>query len=158
MLKYYNYDIVFQEYPDEVTLAINLTLCPNHCAQCHSPFLRQDIGEELTEERLAALIDSYRDEITCVGLQGGDNDPEAILALGRSVHRRYEGRVRTGWYSGRDYIPAAGQLAAALDYIKVGPYIPTNGPLSAPTTNQRYYSVGPDGTLTDLTHRFAKKR
>lgn len=25
MLKYYNYDIVFQEYPDEVTLAINLT-------------------------------------------------------------------------------------------------------------------------------------
>ena len=24
MLKYYNYDIVFQEVPDEVTLAVNL--------------------------------------------------------------------------------------------------------------------------------------
>ena len=51
MLKYYNYDIVFQEYPDEVTLAINLTLCPNRCVGCHSAFLRDDIGEELSPER-----------------------------------------------------------------------------------------------------------
>ena len=58
MLKYYNYDIVFQEYPDEVTLAINLTLCPNRCVGCHSAFLRDDIGEELSPERLTALIDS----------------------------------------------------------------------------------------------------
>ena len=28
MLKYTNHDIVFQEFPDEVTLAINLSLCP----------------------------------------------------------------------------------------------------------------------------------
>ena len=40
MLKYYNYDIVFQEYPDEVTLAINLTMCPNRCVGCHSAYLR----------------------------------------------------------------------------------------------------------------------
>ena len=28
MLKYVNHDIVFQEFPDEVTLAINLSGCP----------------------------------------------------------------------------------------------------------------------------------
>ena len=31
MLNYYNYDIVCQEIPDEITLAINITGCPNHC-------------------------------------------------------------------------------------------------------------------------------
>ena len=28
MLKYVNHDIVFQEFPDEVTLAVNLSRCP----------------------------------------------------------------------------------------------------------------------------------
>lgn len=96
MLKYYNYDIVFQEYPDEVTLAINLTMCPNRCVGCHSAYLREDIGEELTHERLTALIDSYDGTITCVGIQGGDNDPEAVLAAGRYIKQHYEGRLRTG--------------------------------------------------------------
>ena len=52
MLKYVNYDIVFQEFPDEVTLAINLSLCPNGCPGCHSAYLKEDIGEELTEENI----------------------------------------------------------------------------------------------------------
>lgn len=107
MLKYYNYDIVFQEYPDEVTLAINLTMCPNRCVGCHSAYLREDIGEELTHERLTALIDSYDGTITCVGIQGGDNDPEAVLAAGRYIKQHYEGRLRTGWYSGRTWLPDA---------------------------------------------------
>ena len=33
MLKYANYDIVFQEVPDEVTLAINISNCPNHISE-----------------------------------------------------------------------------------------------------------------------------
>ena len=92
MLKYYNHDIVFQEYPDEVTLAINLTLCPNRCIGCHSAFLREDIGEELTPERITALIDA-NEGITCVGIQGGDNDPEAVLALCHYVQVHYEGQI-----------------------------------------------------------------
>ena len=96
MLKYYNYDIVFQGYPDEVTLAINLTLCPNRCVGCHSAFLRDDIGEELSPERLTALIDSYDGTITCVGIQGGDNDPEAVLQLCAYIREHYEGRIHTG--------------------------------------------------------------
>lgn len=158
MLKYYNHDIVFQEYPDEVTLAINLTLCPNRCEGCHSAFLRSDIGEELTPARLCSLIDSYEGSVTCVGIQGGDNDPEAVLALGRHVKAHYEGRIRVGWYSGRGWKPAPDVLAASIDYIKLGPYIPKYGPLSSPTTNQRFYRVQADGSLEDLTCRFAKKK
>lgn len=158
MLKYYNYDIVFQEYPDEVTLAINLTLCPNRCVGCHSAFLREDIGEELTNERVTALIDSYDGTITCVGIQGGDNDPEAVLSLCQYIRAHYKGRIRTGWYSGRTWQPSPQQLAASLNYIKLGPYLPKYGPLSSPDTNQRFYRVSHNGELEDLTHRFAKKR
>ena len=158
MLKYYNYDIVFQEYPDEVTLAINLTCCPNRCMGCHSAFLREDIGEELSIERITALINSYNGTITCVGIQGGDNDPEAVLALCHYIHTHYADNIRTGWYSGRTWLPTAQQLAESLNYIKLGPYIATYGPLSSPHTNQRFYRVETDGSLHDLTHRFAKKK
>lgn len=158
MLKYYNYDIVFQEYPDEVTLAINLTLCPNLCKGCHSAFLRKDIGEELSYERLTSLIDSYAGEITCVGIQGGDNDPKAVLRLCQQVRVHYNDHIHTGWYSGRTWIPDAESLRESLHYIKIGPYIPEKGPLSSPQTNQRFYKVDPStGSLADLTFRFAKK-
>lgn len=44
MLTYVNHDIVFQEFPDEVTLAINLSRCPPRCPGCHRPYLKQDAG------------------------------------------------------------------------------------------------------------------
>ena len=158
MLKYVNYDIVFQEYPDEVTLAINLSLCPNRCPGCHSAYLQQDMGEELTAERLFALLSTYAGEITCVGFMGGDNDPAAIMTLARHVKESPATKhVKVGWYSGRPQLPKAFD-AAALDYVKLGPYIAAQGPLSSPTTNQHLYRIdhsdaaGPK--LVDITQRF----
>lgn len=155
MLKYVNHDIVFQEYPDEVTLAINLSLCPNFCPGCHSPQLSGDIGEVLTEERLCALLDEYLDEITCVGLMGGDNDTLEVERLCKLVKTRYHGMIKTGWYSGRDELPEGIHLEA-FDYIKTGSYREEYGPLKSPTTNQRLYRVN-DHKLEDITSRFWKK-
>ena len=101
MLKYVNHDIVFQEFPDEVTLAINLSLCPNGCPGCHSAYLQGNVGDELTEERLRAILDNYIGEITCVGFMGGDNDPARVMQLARMVQETYAGKLHTGWYSGR---------------------------------------------------------
>ena len=50
MLKYVNHDIVFQEFPDEVTLAVNLSRCPCACPGCHSTYLWGDNGEELNRK------------------------------------------------------------------------------------------------------------
>ena len=151
MLKYVNYDIVFQEFPDEVTLAINLSLCPNGCPGCHSAYLKDDIGEELTEERLFALLDDVEGEVTCVGLMGGDNDPAAVGRLARAVKQKYGDRLKTGWYSGRDEWPTD---RAAFNYVKLGPYRAEQGPLKSPTTNQRLYRQSADGTFEDITRRF----
>lgn len=56
MLKFVDYDIVFPEIPNEVTLAINLSNCPHRCPGCHSPQLQQNIGKELNESVLSDLI------------------------------------------------------------------------------------------------------
>lgn len=152
LIKYYNYDIVFQEFPDEVTLAINLSLCPNGCPGCHSSYLQGDIGEELTEERLLALLADFEGEITCLGLMGGDNDPEGVARLFRKVKERYGPSLRTGWYSGRQMLPE--QLSVAdFDYVKLGPYRRELGPLNSRTTNQRLYRLT-EGKMEDITSRF----
>lgn len=155
MLKYVTYDIVFQEFPDEVTLAVNLSLCPHACPGCHSAHLQGDVGEPLTEERLLSLVASYEGSITCVALMGGDNDPGAVVSLLSAVRRRYAGALRTGWYSGDEVLPAvAASTLMAFDYVKLGPYRADLGPLSAPTTNQRLYRVDHDrAALVDVTHR-----
>ena len=52
MLKYVNCDIVFQEVPNEVALAINISGCPCHCPGCHSPYLWQDVMGGLSASAL----------------------------------------------------------------------------------------------------------
>ena len=155
MIKYNNHDIVFQEFPDEVTLAINLSLCPNGCPGCHSAYLQGDIGEELTPERLLGIIEDFIGEITCVGFMGGDNDPAEIVHLVHVVKDRYGDRLHTGWYSGRQQLPA-GFTPDGFDYVKVGPYVKALGPLNSTTTNQRLYRIE-NGEFVDITSRFWKK-
>ena len=153
MLKYLTYDIVFQEFPDEVTLAVNLSLCPNKCPGCHSSILLGDVGELLDESVLISLTEKYKGEITCVALMGGDNDPAAVQQVLAAVKQHYGGTLKTGWYSGRQELPENFN-PAAFDYVKVGPYREALGALKDRTTNQRFYRVESDGSLTDLTFRF----
>lgn len=150
-MKVASYEIVFQEVPGEVTLALNISGCPNRCKGCHSPHLWEDTGEELTPELLESLIDKYAHGITCVCFMGGDQDPEYVAQLAELVQSR---GYKTAWYSGKDWNPAAGE--GPFNYIKTGPYIEEFGGLKSPTTNQRFYKrVGE--TWEDETYLFRKK-
>ncbi|MDR2886227.1 MAG: anaerobic ribonucleoside-triphosphate reductase activating protein [Rikenellaceae bacterium] len=159
MLRLASYDIVFQEIPGEVTLALNLAGCPNGCPGCHSPHLQQDTGEELDEALLAGLLDRYGTAVTCVCFMGGDGDPAEVQRLALLVQQWGGGetgkdtsggkKLKTGWYSGRGTLPA-GFDAGCTDYIKLGPYVERLGGLDSPTTNQRLYRVE-GGGLTDIT-------
>ena len=153
MLKYLTYDIVFQEFPDEVTLAVNLSLCPNKCPGCHSSILMGDIGEVLDSTVLIGLVEKYKGEITCVALMGGDNDPGKVQEVLLEVKQLFGDSLKTGWYSGCQELPADFN-PAAFNYVKVGPYREALGALRDRTTNQRFYRVESDGSFIDLTHRF----
>lgn len=154
MLKYVNTDIVFQEFPDEVTLAINISGCPCRCPGCHSAFLWRDEGMELTPESLVALIAKEQKEITCVGFMGGDADPLYINELAKYIKERYKG-MRVGWYSGRTVLSPTIDLSY-FDYVKIGPYIKHLGGLDSEKTNQKMYKVQQNKNLQDITYRFKK--
>lgn len=131
--------VVFNEVPDEVTLAIEITNCPGHCEGCHSPWLREDIGEELTLDVLNELIDKNRG-ITCVCFMGEGKDPEALKKLAYSIKARSDYPYKTALYSGRYELDK--DYDRYFDYLKIGPYIEEYGPLNKKTTNQRFYEIG----------------
>ena len=155
MLKYTDYDVVFQEIPDEVTLAVNIAGCPNRCPGCHSPQLQQEIGEPLTPAVLAELLERYGDAVTCLCLMGGDGDPAEVARLAAAARTLRRG-LRTAWYSGCAELPPHFP-AGTLDYVKLGPYVAALGGLRSPTTNQRLYRLEADGSRTDLTGRFPRR-
>ncbi len=155
MLKYTDYDIVFQEIPDEVTLAINISNCPNHCKGCHSPYLMEDVGDPLTEESLSMLLQKYGKAITCVCFMGGDAYPEEVQHWAQFLHKQTIAKVKVGWYSGKEKLPV-GFSINDFQYIKIGPYIEALGGLKSPLTNQRLYRIS-DGEMIDITYRFWKQ-
>ena len=156
MLKFFNYDIVFQEIPDEVTLAVNITNCPNRCPGCHSQFLWADIGEVLNEEAVQVIIGEYGDAITCFSFMGGDNDPQEVERLALWIKHHYP-QYKIAWYTGKEEIDERVH-PQSFDYIKIGPYIEACGGLKSQSTNQRLLRILSDGTSEDTTYRFWEGR
>ncbi|MDD6437215.1 MAG: anaerobic ribonucleoside-triphosphate reductase activating protein [Prevotella sp.] len=152
MLKYLNTGIVFQEIPDETTLAINITQCPCHCPGCHSTYLWEDIGDVLDRKAVDNFVNQYGHDITCICLMGGDSDPAAVNETAAYIRHAYP-YYKVGWYSGR--LRLSPEIEPEnFDYIKIGPYIRHLGPLKSPTTNQRLYQIDRHGQFHDITFRF----
>lgn len=162
-MKFVNTGVVFQEVPDEVTLSVNISNCPCHCMGCHSEYLWDDIGEPLNAMSMGVMLKDYADDITCVCLMGGDAETEEVNALAAWIRKTYP-KLKIGWYSGRKELNKDIKLRN-FDYIKLGPYVESMGPINKPTTNQRMYQVVPtkeEGkpttyTLNDITSKFWKK-
>lgn len=145
-MKYLNTEIGFIEFPNEISLLINITNCPFHCKGCHSPELWEDIGTDLTQSELARLIEANKG-ITLVGFMGGN--PFTVNSLAAYVKNNYN--LKVGWYWGGETAPDG--IGRHFDYIKVGPYNEKRGPLNNPFTNQRMYQITANNTI-DITSKF----
>lgn len=152
MLRFVNFDVVFQEVPDQVSLAFSISGCPNRCPGCHSPFLWGDAGNILDEKVLDGLLRRYAGEVTCVCFLGGDADPREVERLFFWIRKRWSGKLKTAWYSGREIFPENMDLSC-LDYLKLGPYREDCGGLDKVSTNQRFYRVR-GKEMEDITFRF----
>ena len=155
MLKYVDTKVVFREVPDEVTLAINISNCPNSCPGCHSSYLSEDIGEVLTITRIKKLL-KENEGVTAICFMGGDNDPKLINHYAKLL-KETKHYLKVAWYSGKSELSNEIDLFN-FDFIKLGPYIEEYGPLDSRTTNQRFYKVVQTSTgkskLIDLTDKF----
>jgi len=153
MIKYIKNEtmVVFAEIPDEVTLAINISNCQNNCIGCHSPYLRENIGDELTFEAIDKLVEK-NDGITCICFMGEGNDIESLCKLSKYISDNYN--LATGLYSGQSELKQ--YMIDNFNYVKVGPYIEEYGPLNKKTTNQRLYYIY-NGEPLDITYKFWKQ-
>lgn len=144
--------VVMEEIPDRVSLAVEISNCRGNCVGCHSPFLRKDIGRELTADIIDRLVaDNFG--VNCFLFLGEGRDPEALLDL--ADHVRSKGLL-AAVYSGREEVEEV--FWDHFDYIKLGPYRPECGPLNSPTTNQRLYRRSGEGKWEDITSRLQARR
>lgn len=152
-LKYLGHSIVFQEVPDEVTLAINISGCPHKCEGCHSKYLWEYEGGFISDD-LEWLIEHYKGLITCVCFMGGDQNISELINLSFIIKQH---NLKVALYSGADddgihfY-----SWCKWFDYVKVGHYDKTLGGLNQKTTNQKMYKHV-DGEWEDITYRFWKE-
>ena len=149
MLKYTDSLVAFREVPDKITLAINISNCPNHCVGCHSPELRNNIGTELTDDELEKLIVENAG-INCVCFMGEGRDINRLSQLISLVKDKYN--LLTALYTGSDEFDES-VFNGKLDYLKVGHYDEQYGPLDKNTTNQRMYRLL-DNKRLDITSLF----
>lgn len=150
MIKFKDSYIVFEEIPDRISLAVNITNCQNNCVGCHSPELRLNNGEELTEEIIDKLINENYG-IDCFLFMGEGKDRGRLLELAKYIKRNYD--LKVAIYSGRNDVEF--DFYEVFDYVKVGEYKKEFGPLNSPTTNQRLYRMTEKGK-EDITYLFWK--
>jgi anaerobic ribonucleoside-triphosphate reductase activating protein len=153
-MKYVDTLVSFSEIPDEITLCINISNCPNKCEGCHSSWLQENIGIELNDYELYDIINK-NSGISCVCFMGGDSNPEEINDLAIKIKSK---NLKVGWYSGNSKISDKINIKN-FDYIKIGPYLKDKGPLSDKNTNQKMYEIihfTGMNSLKDITYKFWK--
>lgn len=134
-MKYLRVGIAFQEIPDEISLAFEITNCPYSCKGCHSPELQQDIGTELTLELFRSFIHENMCNsqllISCILFLGGDHHHNELIELCK-IAKSYG--LKTALYTGSNRVSK--DILNVLDWIKLGGYDESKGALGSETTNQ----------------------
>nr|DAS01820.1 MAG TPA: anaerobic ribonucleoside-triphosphate reductase activating protein [Caudoviricetes sp.] len=129
--------VTVQDVPDEIALAISISGCPLRCKGCHSAFTRDpNYGSELNYESLIKLLNKHK-LISCVCFYGGEWNSELIEMI--KIVKSYN--LKVCLYTGLEIYQVPDEIIKQLDYIKVGPYIESLGPLGSPNTNQKFIKL-----------------
>ncbi len=134
--------VVWQEVPNEVSLAFLFSGCPLRCKGCHSADAwKQGVGTELTEEYLRGRLKRYRGLIGCVLFMGGEWLPEELQKMLAVVG---QSGLKTCLYTGleREELEAvSADIVPQLTYLKTGRWRMELGGLDSPATNQRFVDL-----------------
>ena len=156
MLKYLYCKEVFNEVPDEISLALSISNCNIRCDGCNQKELWDDVGKLLSWDSLSSLLSSHRG-ITCVCFMGSGGGE--YKSLNKLAERLKIKGYKVAIYLGEDSIPSELNIQV-FDYIKIGHWDPTKGGLDSPTTNQKMYLIEhqDDGSYweTCINHKFLK--
>lgn len=150
-MRYCGIDVTLSEVPNEISLTILMSGCPNGCPDCHSKLSwDKNYGKEINSDIMKNILSKYKDSVSCVVFLGGEWNKEFINLLNICKINN----LKTCLYSGLDNIDLISKnIINKLDYIKIGSYNKKYGDLSNKNSNQKFYNLK-DGKLIDLTHLF----
>jgi anaerobic ribonucleoside-triphosphate reductase activating protein len=136
---YFSYpQVVLQEVPGEISLALSISGCTLNCKGCHSSeTFDPKFGEELSLSKLAQMIDRQK-HITCVLFYGGEWLIEELEVFIDYVKSR---NLKTCLFTGRELAYFSDEFLNKLDFIKVGRYKENLGGLKSEQTNQRFIKL-----------------
>lgn len=152
MLHFSSIQVVFQEVPDEISIAISISGCDVGCKGCHSAYTWDaEYGTVLTEGRLTSILNKYGGVVSCVLFYGGEWDTPSLLQLVGLCKRL---GYKVALYTGREIEQLSKDLIGSLTYLKVGAWVSDLGGLNSPTTNQRMFDV--QDNFKDITYKFRR--
>lgn len=147
MLYYSSPQIVLQEVPNEISLALSISGCPLRCQGCHSAYTRDPTyGKPLDVVELDKEL-RKNPHVSCVLFYGGEWRQNDLSVLLRHIKTTTD--LKTCLYTGRRLEAVPKSLFPLLDFIKVGEYVESLGGLGSPTTNQVFYSIQ-EGEFTEI--------
>jgi anaerobic ribonucleoside-triphosphate reductase activating protein len=144
--------VVFQECPNEISLAFSISGCKLKCVGCHSAFTWNPMhGEELTQDKFLFFIDKYKGLITCVVFYGGEWEIEKLKEY---LDIAILNGLKTCLYTGLELNDFESVFLKSVTYIKTGKYIKKIGGLNSAVTNQKFYKLSNGSIADDLTNGF----
>jgi anaerobic ribonucleoside-triphosphate reductase activating protein len=151
-MKFTDVRIVFQEIPNEISLAYLISGCPLQCKGCHSSFAwHGSRGQEWSVEEFQKKLHKYSHVVTCLLFLGGEWHEEELVDNLKYAHAQ---GLKTALYTGREEVSS--ELLSHLDYIKLGPWIAERGGLESSTTNQRLIEIKTGKILNHLMYTSRK--
>lgn len=145
-MNYFDFQVVLQEVPGEISLCFSITGCTFRCEGCHSPFLwKKGTGSKLTKEKYCELLQQYKNLASCVLFMGGEWHKEELIEL---LKLAKEQQFKTCLYTGEKQVEK--EILNELTWIKTGKWIESLGGLSSKKTNQKFIEIKTNTTLNHL--------
>ncbi|MFH4964721.1 anaerobic ribonucleoside-triphosphate reductase activating protein [Gaetbulibacter sp. M235] len=136
-MNYYDFQVVFQEVPGEISLCFSICGCPLKCEGCHSPYLwNEDNGLILTVEKFEKILKQYDDFATCVLFMGGEWHEEELVTMLKLAKKNL---YKTCLYTGQDNVSK--NILSHLDWLKTGKWDASLGGLGSKNTNQKFIEL-----------------
>lgn len=148
---YYDFQVVLQEVPGEVSLCFSISGCPLRCKGCHSPFLwKEGAGTLLRKENYLLLLNQYKDLASCVLFMGGEWYEEDLVEFLKTANSK---GYKTCLYTGEEQVSKF--IINELYWLKTGKWEASRGGLNCSNTNQKFINVK---TNSIQNHLFIKNQ
>lgn len=134
---YYDFQVVLQEVPGEISLCFSICGCKLQCKGCHSPYLwKEENGQLLAKNNFLEILKKYEGYATCVLFMGGEWHQNELISFLKIANQK---KYKTCLYTGLEEVSDG--ILSELTWLKTGKWQEELGGLDSRLTNQKFTEV-----------------